>query len=185
VADLTTVANVKQWLGIKSATDDDTLLASLVSGVSRWVQKWLSRTIISAVYAETLNGNGKEAIFLVNTPITAVSSVVVNGVAIPARTSVLGNGYTFDEDAIYLVGYCFTKGVKNIQLGYTAGFADVPEDLELAAKKLCAIGYKERDRIGQSSKGLAGEQTNFIVKDLPSDVELILDRYKRVVPVSV
>jgi hypothetical protein len=45
VADLTTVANVKQWLGIKSATDDDTLLASLVSGVSRWIQKWLSRTI--------------------------------------------------------------------------------------------------------------------------------------------
>jgi hypothetical protein len=185
VADLTTVAAVKQWLGIKEATTDDTLLAALVSGVSRWIQKWLSRTIATGSYTETLNGNGKDALFLVNTPITAVSSVVVNGVAIPARTSVLGSGYTFDEDAIYLVGYCFTKGVQNVQLGYTAGYTSTPEDLELATKKLVGMSYRERDRIGQSSKALQGEQTNFIVKDLPADVELILDRYKRVVPVTV
>lgn len=185
MAELTTVANVKQWLGIKSGTDDDTLISSLVIGVSRWIQKYLSRTILTAVYSETLNGNGKDTLFLVNTPITAVSSVVVNGVAIPARTSVVGSGYTFDEDAIYLIGYSFTKGVQNIQLGYTAGFADVPADLELAAKKLVGMSYREKDRIGQSSKGLAGEQTNFIVKDLPTDVELVLTRYRRVVPVTV
>jgi hypothetical protein len=46
----------------------------------------------------------------------------------------------------------------------------VPEDLELAAKKLVgSLQGEGPDR--QSSKGLAGEQTNFIVKDLPSDVE--------------
>jgi hypothetical protein len=185
VADLTTVAAVKKWLGIKDATDDDTLLSSLVSGVSRWIENWLSRTIASATYAETLDGNGKDAIFLTNTPITAVSSVKVNGVSIPARASVTGSGYTFDEDGIYLVGYCFTKGRRNVDLGYTAGFASTPEDLELATKKLVGMSYKEKDRIGQSSKGLAGEQTNFIVKDLPADVECILQNYKRVVPVSV
>jgi hypothetical protein len=185
VADLTTVAAVKQWLGIKEATTDDTLLASLVSGVSRWIQKWLSRTIATAILRRDAERQRE-------------------GCSLPGQHSDHrglerrrqrrgdpgahvgpGSGYTFDEDAIYLVGYCFTKGVQNVQLGYTAGFASTPEDLELATKKLVGMSYREKDRIGQSSKGLQGEQTNFIVKDLPADVELILDRYKRVVPVTV
>jgi hypothetical protein len=155
-----------------------------VSGVSVWIEQWLSRSIESANYIETLNGSGKEVIFLVNFPITAVASVVVNGIPTPARTAFGGAGYTFDNDAIYLDGFCFTKGRQNIQLSYTAGFAAVPADLELAAKKLVGMSYRERDRIGQSSKGLAGEQTNFIIKDLPSDVQNILYSYKRVVPVA-
>lgn len=183
MADLTTVANVKSWLGVGAATDD-TLLASLVSGVSAWIQEWLGRTIASGTYAETLNGSGKAVLFLLNYPVTAVSSVSVDGVNIPARTAIGGSGYTFDKDCLYLAGYCFTRGIQNVQLSYTAGFAAVPADLELATKKLIGLSYKEKDRIGVSSKGLAGEQTNYIVKDLPADVEHILQSYKRVVPIS-
>lgn len=188
MADLTTVAAVKQWLGVganaaagsTASTIDDTLLAALVSGVSAWIQNWLERQILSAPYTKTVNGNGKQTLFLANTPITAVTALVVDGVSIPARTSVTGSGYTFDDDAIYLVNYCFTRGVQNVQLGYTGGLASVPADLDLAAKKLVGMSYRERDRIGLSSKGLATEQTNFIITDLPKDVQNILWQYRRV-----
>lgn len=182
MADLTTVAAVKQWLGVTSA-DHDTLLASLVSGVSAWIQSRIERVILSAVYAETRNGDGRDVAFVVNTPLTAVSSVKVNGVAIPARAAYGQSGFSFDEDCIYLEGYCFTRGRQNVQLGYTSGLAAVPDDLNMATMKLCAIGYRERERIGLSSKGLNGEQTNFLVKVMPEDVRDVIDNYRRVVPV--
>jgi hypothetical protein len=184
VADLTTVAALKPWLRLTSVADD-TLLASLVSGVSAWIQEWLGRIIASATYTDTLNGNGKTALCFLHYPVTAVTSVTIDGVAIPARAVPGGSGYYFDSDFLYLDGYCFTqKSNQNVVLVYTAGFASVPLDLALATNKLCAISYRELDRQGLSSKGLAGEQTNFIVTDMPKDVISILQSYKRVVPVS-
>lgn len=183
MADLTTLAAVKQWLNV-TATTDDALLASLVSGVSAWVQSWLSRQILSASYSDTLNGNGKDLVFLKNAPITAVASVSVDAVAIPVRTAIGQSGYYFDDDAVYLDGYSFTKNRQNVIVAYTAGYAAVPLDLELATKKLVGMSYKEKDRIGQSSVGLAGSQTNFIITDLPKDVQSILWQYRRVVPVA-
>jgi hypothetical protein len=184
VADLTTVAALKSWLRLSSAADD-TLLASMVSGVSAWIQEWLGRIIASGSYTDTLNGNGKTVLCFLHSPVTAVTSVTIDGVAIPARTAPGGSGFYFDSDFLYLDGYCFTKNSRqNVVVVSTAGFAVVPFDLGIATNKLCAISYRELDRQGLSSKGLAGEQTNFIVRDLPQDVENILQSYKRVVPIS-
>jgi hypothetical protein len=184
VADLTTVAALKPWLRLISVADD-TLLASLVSGVSAWIQNWIGRIIESESYTDTLNGNGKTVLCFLHYPVTAVTSVTIDGVAIPARSAPGQSGFYFDSDFLYLDGYCFTKNsAQNVVLVYVAGFAAVPLDLGLAANKLCAISYRELDRQGLSSKGLAGEQTNFIVTDMPKDVLSILQSYKRVVPTS-
>lgn len=182
MADLTSLANVKQWLGVSAATDD-TLLTRMVSGVSAWIQEWIGRTIASTVYTETLNGNGKNVLFLLNYPVTAVASVLVDNVAIPARPAIGQAGYSFDKDAIYLDGYAFSPGRQNVVIQYTAGFASVPADLEQAAIELCALRYKDKDRIGVSSKSIGPEHVTFFMKDFPDDVQNVLWSYKRVVPV--
>jgi hypothetical protein len=184
VADLTTVANVKLWLGVASGTDD-TLLARLVSGVSAWIQEWLGRIIGSAPYTDTLNGNGKTVLAFLRYPVTAVTSVTIDGLVIPARTVLGGSGFYFDADFLYLDGYCFTQNSRqNVVIVYTAGFAATPLDLEQAAIELIALRYKDKDRIGVSSKSIGNEHVTFFSKDFPDDVANVLQSYKRVVPIS-
>lgn len=184
--DLTTLADVKAYLSPQLVTTaDDTLLARLITAASQFIQSWLNRTIASAAYTDTRNGTGGTRLFLRNRPVTAVSSLTIDGVAVTASDPPpLAAGYLFDDSAIYLVGgQCFSKGAQNIVIGYTAGFAATPPEIEQACIALVALRYKERDRIGQASKNLGGEVVSFQQKDMPADVATLLDQYRNVVPV--
>ncbi len=183
--DLTTLANVKAYLSPPLATTaDDALLSRLVTATSQFIQTWLNRTIASASYADTRNGTGGTILFLRNRPVTAVTSVMVDGVTIaPSAPPPTGAGFLFDDSAVYLVGYCFTKGAQNVVVAYTAGYAATPPEIEQACIALVVLRYKERDRIGQASKNLAGETVSFQQKDMPADVATLLDQYRNVVPV--
>ncbi len=183
--DLTTLANVKAYLSPPlTATTDDALLGRLITAASQFIQSWINATIAQAGYSETRNGNGGTLLFLRNRPVTAVASVLVDGVAIAASNPApMGAGFLFDDNAIYLKGYAFSKGAQNITVQYTAGYATTPPELEQACIALVCLRYKERDRIGQASKSLAGESASFQPKDMPPDVATVLDQYRNLVPV--
>ena len=183
--DLTTLANVKAYLSPPLATTaDDALLSRLITAASQFIQSWLNRTIASASYTDTRNGTGGMRLFLRNRPVTAIASVTVDGVAIAASSPApTGAGYLFDDSSVYLVGHCFTKGVQNVVIQYSAGYAAVPPEIEQACIAFVVLRYKERDRIGQVSKNLAGEVVSFQQKDMPPDVATLLDQYRNVVPV--
>ena len=106
-----------------------------------------------------------------------MQSVSINGQAIPARTSPLGSGYTFDDLAIKLTGYTFDAGPDNVTVTYTGGLSAVPNDVELACCEVVMLRYKARDRMGVSSKGLAGETIHFTNDDFPDYVTRVLDQY--------
>ena len=182
--DLTTLANVKAYLSPPLATTaDDALLSRLITASSQFIQTWLNRTIASTSYTDTRNGTGGTRLFLRNRPVTAVSSVTVDGVSIQASSAVPnGSGYLFDDSSVYLIGYSFTKGAQNVVIQYTAGYAATPPEIEQACIAFVVLRYKERDRIGQVSKNLAGEVVSFQQKDMPLDVATLLDQYRNVVP---
>jgi hypothetical protein len=183
--DLTTLANVKAYLSPPlTTTADDALLSRLITAASQFIQSWLDRTIPVTSYTDTRNGTGGMRLFLRNRPVVAVSAVTVDGVAIaPSDPPPLGAGYLYDDSAVYLIGTCFGKGVQNVTVSYTAGYAATPPELEQACIALVALRYKERDRIGQASKNLGGETVSFQQKDMPADVATVLDGYRNVVPV--
>lgn len=186
LGDLTTLADLKSYLSPPlTTTADDALLTRLITAASQFIQTWLNRTIASASYTDTRNGTGGARLFLRNRPVTAVSSLTVDGVAIaPSDPPPLGAGYLFDDSAIYLVGgQCFTRGAQNVVVEYTAGFPATPPEIEQACIALVVLRYKERDRIGQASKNLGGETVSFQQKDMPADVATLLDQYRNVVPV--
>jgi hypothetical protein len=182
--DLTTLANVKAWLSPPlTTTTDDALLTRLVTAASQFIQSWLNRAIASQAYTETRNGYGATRLFLRNRPVTAIASLAVGGVAIPPCASAAsGAGYLFDDSSVYLVGYAFTRGFQNVTVAYTAGYAVTPPEIEQACIELVALRYKERDRIGHVSKSLAGETVSFTQKDMPADVQTVLDQYRNLVP---
>ena len=179
--DFTSAASVKAYLGITIATDD-TLLATLVTAYSTWMRTFLNRTITSQQFTITRSGRDEQTMLMPDWPITAVSTLMIDGVVIPAQSTWGGYGYRFSDRAITLDCLRFTRGVDNVSITFTAGYASVPADLAQACVELVALHYREKDRFGLASKGLAGETTAFITKAMPESVKAVLNQYARVIP---
>jgi hypothetical protein len=174
--DLTNLANVKLWLGITS-TDDDVQLARLITAASDFVAQYCSRSFVStAVTDRKYHGNGNSTLVLRNWPIISVQSLAIDGVTVPATN------YTFFDRMIYLTNGVFTKGLANVSVNYTAGYAVVPFGLEQAVIELIVFKYREKERIGHASKQLAGEVVSFIIADLHPAIKKALDQYSDKVP---
>jgi hypothetical protein len=163
--DLTTVSMVKSWLsanGKPSANDtDDPNVQLCITAASMY---WLWRTGRAAqnasvpssspfnqsvTYTETYDGNGKNKLFLRNTPCLSVTSLTINGQVMPLSSVWNQTGYVINADGKslsirqgggqnttqtqqYVLGCpSFTEGIQNIQIVYQAGFVEQPVNLEL------------------------------------------------------
>jgi Phage gp6-like head-tail connector protein len=178
--DMTTIANVKSWLGIKSNDSDDDL-ARLITACSFAMQAWMNRDIIVTNYTERRDGNSNTYMVVSDGPIVAMISVTIDNVSVPLSTGYGIAGYQTDNNTIYLTNYKFTRGHGNVQLVYSGGFTTVPYPLEQACIETIAMRWRERERIGLASKGLAGETTAFSLKDFPAQVLTIMSNYKKVI----
>lgn len=129
--DLTTLRRVRDYLGL-ATHDADNKLAALITASSAWVLTQLGRPVLSATYTETRDGDGGSSLILRRWPVTSVTSVTVDGIAIAARTTVTGDGYVLRDNTLELVGYVFTAGVQNVVVVYRAGF-EVTESVTIPA----------------------------------------------------
>jgi hypothetical protein len=192
---------------------DDVLLARLISAASQLVQSWLKRPIVSGDWQETRDGFGTwsddVAIVFGVQPVSAVLLVVVDGVTIPPApipglvpaimpappgqgvpSFLLSQaGYVFTPTSLILRGYWVPKKRACVLLQYTAGFPTVPFDIAQATIELVCRKYRERTRIGERTKSLGGgetaayETTTFSLRDVASDIQLLLQQYRLVAPV--
>lgn len=178
LADLT---DTKTYLRLNTTTDDD-LLTTLIAAASAWIESRLGRTIGVNAYSEIRDGHGGRRLTFGNAPATAVTSVTVNGQSIPASPTPGQPGYLFTATAITLNGWRFARGMSNVALSYSAGWASVPADIAQACIELVALRYRQMERVGLVSKGLAGETTAFTQADAPAAVLALLESYKRRVP---
>lgn len=182
MANLTTLSDVKTWLGLTTTTDD-TLLSRLITAASDFITNWLSFDITQTTYTETYHGNGNSWLVLRNDPVTAVSSVVITDPSSGSSTTYDGTYFTIGGRNIYFKsGYVFQSGMGNVVVSYTAGYAIVPLSLAQACIELVALRYREKDRIGQMSVGMGGTTTSFVVKDMPDSVRTILMQFRNTIP---
>jgi hypothetical protein len=181
MADLTTLANLKGWLNL-TATGDDALLARLVTAASGFVENWLGRAIGLTSYVETRDGTGGTTLAFAVTPVMAVSALAIDGNPVLPSADGIAPGYVFSSSRLALIGGGFRRGLANVLVSYQAGYADVPPEVEQAVIAIAALRYRERERIGLVSKGLAGETTSFAQKDMPADALTALQRYRKLVP---
>ncbi len=181
-ADLCTLADLKAWLNVTNATDD-VLLQRLLTTVSVCMQNWMNRTIPSASYTETRDGNGSDTLVMANKPITDVASVTVGGIAIPESPDGIQPGFVFGEWGIYLLGYRFTQGRRNVKAVYTAGYATVPVDLAQACIEQAAYQYRQKSHIGQTGTGMGPEHISFSERDFTPGTKTLMSQYRSVSPV--
>src|SRR5437762_4201478 len=193
--DLTTLADVKAWLqtGQDAFPDtDDALLARLITAASDFIQTWLNRRIVLADYEEVRDGSGGQRLVFANFPVTAVLALSIDGLAIPPAPGPgelggggFGAGYVFTPTELALRGYVLTRCPHNVIVAYTAGFAAAPPDIAQASIELVCLRYRERTRIGETSRASGGSETvTFSQLDMSADVKLLLSQYRIAAPAS-
>lgn len=180
--DLTTLANVKQWINIASISDD-TLISRLITSVSNFIGAWLNRNLTSASYSEAYDGGGSTRLMLINYPVTAVASLVIDNIVVPASTDPLVSGYVFDQWGIQLRGSnTFQSGKENVLVTYTGGYIQLPVEIEQACIELVSLRYAERRRPGISSQSIGGENVTYRDVALTDSISTLLLQYKRFTP---
>jgi uncharacterized phiE125 gp8 family phage protein len=188
--DLTTLDDVKTWLrtGQNAFPDtDDALLARLITAASQFVQSWLGRQIAPSDWQEVRDGSGGDRLAFAHVPVSAVLSLSIDGLAIPAAPSdgSFAAGYVFTASELALRGYVFTRRAQNVIVTYTAGYAATPPDVAQACIELVCQRYRERTRVGEIGRALGGnEAVTFSPKDMSDDVKLMLAQYRVVAPVA-
>jgi uncharacterized phiE125 gp8 family phage protein len=171
---LCALADVKAYLGLTTSATD-AVLETLIGNVSAAIESYCNRTFASASYTDRRNGNGGYRLFLANGPVTAVASVTIDGQNVPAAAGDLSSGYVFDEGTLYLRGYCFNRGVQNVVVTYTAGYAAVPGDVAQACIECVAHHFAKRDRIDKASETLGTQQTiSYSQADMPAAAKTAL-----------
>jgi hypothetical protein len=132
---LTTLANVKAWAGV-TTSNDDTLLTRLVGSASRFILSFLQRpSLFQCAFSDVYDGVGNRVQILRHWPVLSISSLTI-GIQIisaaPSPSTGYGCGYVLDPwdgfppgrpQALTLRGYDFYRGLSNVQVTYTAGFA--------------------------------------------------------------
>ena len=134
--DLTTVANVKAWLGLPSPpTPSDATLTSLVTAASRTIYAILSRTSLAPRnYTETIDIES-DRVYLANWPVMRVNSVVLDGLVVPPATPARPQaaiGYLLQpadgappgrQQALDLFGRRYHRLRQGLVVTYQAGYA--------------------------------------------------------------
>jgi hypothetical protein len=171
--DLCKLQAVRDWLGVIKP-DADAILQRLITFESRTIERAIGRPVLLESRADTVIGYGSVTVMPPATPIRDIESVRIDGAAVAVN---------HDDLTIWRRdGLNWPRGAR-IEITYTAGLDEVPFDLEQACIELVAFHYRERDRVGMASKGLAGETTSYITRAMPHSVEARLAPYRKVAPV--
>lgn len=181
--DLCTLADIKAWLP-NQGNNDDVTLQSLITNASLQVLQYIDRPHILAstlgALTENYDGNDSDRLLPHQFPIIAVTGVNIDGVAVQQSTGPTTPGFLWDSRRVLLRGFRFCRGVQNIQLSYTAGYAGVPLDLKQAAVEAFALAYRQRVRIGEKSNSMGGQMTiSYDMSDVPPRSLSVFNQYRR------
>lgn len=190
---LCSLADVQAYTGDSTAGTGNVYTA-LIPKVSAAIEAYCARTFGQASYNETRNGNGADRIIVKNRPLTAVASVNVNGLSIPLAPDTVSFGFVFDDSSIYiragrklspppagtLGGFpvCFERGIQNVVLAYTGGYATVPADVNQAACEWISFKTAKRGRPDKKNEVLAQQTVGFDLSGMPDMVKTLLQPYR-------
>jgi hypothetical protein len=166
---LTTLEAVKQYVRVATTTDDD-LIIQLINACSSAIENYCRRKFKGQTFTEDYDGTNHKYINLKNYPVSAVSTVSVDGTALNA------SGYVCKKETGVLVrkGGKWNEGDVNVTVTYTAGFATIPDDLELACKIYVNSIYKADV---QSFSTTFNEGFVFRADSIPVQVKFMLQPY--------
>lgn len=162
-----------------------------VNAASAQIQKYCDLTFVSGSYTEVWDGAANDEVIPREWPITAITSVkwAANGVFTP-ESIIDPSLYVIGSKGMsinFRNGMLTPRGRGLIEIIYTAGYATIPYDLQMAALKQFQYLYKQIGK-GDSMLGLSqiAKMNESQVKDasignsgLITEVEGMLKSYHR------
>jgi len=194
---LVSLDELKEYAGINSS-DHDGLLEKIVNRTTSLFESSTRRKLKARDYSydpddaaydpdnAVLNGNDRDRISLPQYPVNSIATLKVNDMEIDERETIYSCGWVIEDRAAGIVTlscYIFTKGLKNIELAYNAGFSTVPDDLYEACLEQAAWFFKQSpagaNLLGVAAKNLPDGSISYTTKDLLPYVQRRLNHYKK------
>lgn len=178
MADLTTLATVKEYIDIKSEdTAFDSLIERLITASSSQIESYCGRVFQIEDYAESYDGSASDILFLKHTPVVSVSSLSIDDEQIDAAE------FKVYDDYLRLAARLFTPGTLNVSIDYSAGYFDAetespPADLEDACVQLVAFKFNLRAADGLAQSRVNEITYSYVDLAIPLSVAVILDKYR-------
>lgn len=141
------------WLGVPAT--DPKLLQALAAASSRF--RGAVRHYVSFVAGDTvtLDGNGKESLLLPAAPVTAVTSVVLDG-----EPLTYGTDYEWSQDGfLRRVGGYWPNRLRCVEVVWSHGYEPVPEDIAEVVIDQARAQYAVRP--GLTSMTVGGQSVAF------------------------
>lgn len=179
---LATLDDVKKYLNIQNA-NEDLRIEQLLTALNPQILAYLGYDPALQPYTERRDGNGKFYMVLAQPHPVEITSLTIDGIPVPVQTSApIGDGYILNGSMVQLFGsWKFNRGMGNIIIQYQAGYSSVPGNLTQGLVELVSLRLREIQRLGTSSKSLAGESVTYVYSAIPETVRGYLDSYKKVI----
>lgn len=179
VTSLTTLTDVKSYLGI-SVTTWDTILSTLITQVSASIEDYCERTFGVTDYVDYYNGKRLVSILqLRNYPVVTFTDIREDAARVFGSTSVIPTtNYAVDNASgtIYFDGWRLSYGIKSVKVTYSAGYSTLPPAVVLACHKLMGAAFNKRKDDGQAGASLGGVNFSYSA-DWTPDIHTLLDGY--------
>lgn len=194
----TTIADYKAYAGI-TGVDQDEEIYKAINAWTKVINGYLfgdsSQSILSTTYTEKTtvgNAGGHDILVMQHSPITAVTSVTLDGTTVYTN----GGASLMEVDAyegylIYMDGTLTASGStrrKPVTVVYTAGYSTVPADVALACQKLVALSLNQdlRDAVGIRAYSIGSKRVEFDTATtggngasaIPANIQALLKPYK-------
>lgn len=167
-----TTDNLGDVLGVEIDPEDAQAIAAL-DAATAMIQALTNQTLEQVEDdVLVLDGSGTRALLLPEFPVTEVSSVELDGVALAASE------YQWSADG-YLrrAGSVWPADLRNIEVTYTHGYATLPTLIVSMTAKLAARLYQVPASVRQETIG--SYSTSYVSPTLQADELALLDRYRR------
>lgn len=181
----TTLALVREHLEFASSdTSKDEQLKSLINRSYKILEKYIGRVVKSTQYTEYQDGDGTPQILLNQWPIISVTSIHSDVERdFGSDTEIEAANYLIYSDEgrieLYKDETIFPEGKQNVKVIYTAGYAEIPDDLEFASTLHIAGFFKKAGNEGLLTKSLGGLSLSFQRVPIAEDVKIIVDAYRK------
>lgn len=144
---LVTVEKCREFLNLED-DNESSHVEDLIDYVSAFIETYTRRTFLTATYTEYYDGNGTDTLFLNQRPINSITSIHIDdGRSFDASTQISASAIVSysEEGYVRLDGDYFSRGIQNIKVVYSAGYAQasIPADLQFACIKLVQELYKD------------------------------------------
>ena len=184
------ITTVKRYLDIDSddSTHDD-FLNDIIPQVGELIEEYTGRIFARKYYSEKIDIKNafSDTIRVKQYPILSVVAVTDNETAIASTEYLLYNstGHIKRESIQTLRStryreYFRTEGRQMVEVDYYAGFLDIPQGIQLAAKELIAVIFYGRHYSGFKSGKIGSFSFNQFQDDIPPRVRGLLKPYRRV-----